>query len=171
MQRDHFLSRVESLQERLSRVKERIGLSYRQPATTEALGDLRTALEEMTLLEQQLVEQNKELAAAQESAEEETHRYQNLFELTPEAYLVTDRGGVVIEANEAAAALPIYNGAAPGAKLNAPGQTPGRTAAVNVAGPDTGNQPAQGSVAEVPVFFAPYGFQPGFRRPGPYGSG
>jgi PAS domain S-box-containing protein len=105
MQRDHFLSRVESLRERLSRVKERIRSSNGQSSTGEALGDLKTALEEMASIEEQLLRQNKELATARQSAEEERHRYRNLFELTPEAYLVTDGRGVIVEANQAAAAL------------------------------------------------------------------
>jgi two-component system sporulation sensor kinase A len=105
MQRDQFLGRVESLQERLNRVKERIRETNGQSATGEALRDLQTALEEMALLEEQLLGQTRELAAARESAEEERHRYRNLFEATPEAYLVTDGRGVIVEANEAAASL------------------------------------------------------------------
>jgi PAS domain S-box-containing protein len=105
MQRDDFLGRVESLRERLSRVKERIRSSNGPSAANEALGDLKNALEEMAALEEQLLGQNKELATARESAEEERHRYRNLFELTPEAYLVTDSRGVIVEANEAAASL------------------------------------------------------------------
>ncbi|MGH7834558.1 MAG: two-component system sensor histidine kinase NtrB [Candidatus Binatia bacterium] len=105
MQRDHFLSRVESLQKRLGQVRQRIRMAERQPATAVSLDDLKTALEEMTTLEQQLVEQNKELAEGRELAEEEKGRYRDLFDQTPEAYLVTDRRGVIVEANQAAAAL------------------------------------------------------------------
>ncbi|HEY9296836.1 MAG TPA: PAS domain S-box protein, partial [Phormidium sp.] len=62
------------------------------------LQELQCALEEMRL-------KNEQLAANQMLLESERQRYQELFEFTPHAYLVTDCAGVISEANQAAEKL------------------------------------------------------------------
>ncbi|MBE9104590.1 PAS domain S-box protein [Nostoc cf. edaphicum LEGE 07299] len=66
---------------------------------------LRETLEELQVVEEELRQQNKELAIARETAELEHQRYQDLFDLAPDAYLVTDVAGIIKEANYVAAAL------------------------------------------------------------------
>ena len=66
---------------------------------------LRETLEELQVIEEELRQQNEELAIALETAELEHQRYQDLFDLAPDAYLVTDVAGIIKEANYVAAAL------------------------------------------------------------------
>ncbi|AVH73695.1 PAS domain-containing sensor histidine kinase [Nostoc sp. 'Lobaria pulmonaria (5183) cyanobiont'] len=66
---------------------------------------LRETLEELQVVEEELRLQNEELAIARETAEFEHRRYQDLFDLAPDAYLVTDVDGIIKEANYVAAAL------------------------------------------------------------------
>lgn len=66
---------------------------------------LRETLEELQVVEEELRQQNEELAIARETAELECQRYQDLFDLAPDAYLVTDIAGVIKEVNYVAAAL------------------------------------------------------------------
>ncbi|MEH2441585.1 PAS domain-containing sensor histidine kinase [Nostoc sp.] len=54
---------------------------------------------------EELRQQNQELAIACETAELERRRYQDLFDLAPDAYLVTDVDGIIKEANYVTAAL------------------------------------------------------------------
>jgi PAS domain S-box-containing protein len=56
-------------------------------------------------IEQELGAQREELAAARGLVEVEQSRYKELFELAPDAYLVTDASGRILEANRAAGAL------------------------------------------------------------------
>ncbi|HEU4345604.1 MAG TPA: PAS domain S-box protein, partial [Candidatus Binatia bacterium] len=105
MQRDHFLSQIESLQTRLGQLKQRARVSDSHTVTSDSLNNLRTAVEEMGVLEEQLVQQSRQLVAARQEAESERARYQKLFEFAPDGYLVTDRRGIILEANAAAAAL------------------------------------------------------------------
>lgn len=63
-----------------------------------SLQELQCALEEMHL-------KNEELAVNQLLLESERQRYQELFDFTPHAYLVTDIAGVISEANQAAEKL------------------------------------------------------------------
>ena len=105
MQRDDFLSQIESLQTRLSELRQRLMRFGAPPVKAETFSDLRMAIEEMTVVEERLVDQSRELAAARQHAEAERERYRRLFEFVPDSYLVTDRRGMILEANEAAAAL------------------------------------------------------------------
>ncbi|MEH2170112.1 MAG: PAS domain S-box protein [Nostoc sp.] len=66
---------------------------------------LQETLEELRVVEEELRQQNEELAIARETAELEHQRYQHLFDLAPNAYLVTDVAGIIKEANYVAAAL------------------------------------------------------------------
>lgn len=70
-----------------------------------ALEELKVALEELHVAEEELKQQNEELEIARTRAEIERQRYHELFELAPDAYLVTDDKGIIREANQAAANL------------------------------------------------------------------
>jgi PAS domain S-box-containing protein len=67
--------------------------------------DLRQALEELRLANEELRAHNKELAAAHLQVEAERRRYHALFELAPDAYVVTDLDGIIGEANLSASLL------------------------------------------------------------------
>lgn len=67
--------------------------------------DLMETLEELQIVEEELRQQNEELAIARETTQLEHRRYQDLFDLAPDAYLVTDVSGIIKEANYVSAAL------------------------------------------------------------------
>jgi PAS domain S-box-containing protein len=71
----------------------------------EALEELSVALEELRVTEEEVRAQHEQLAEARQSVEAERDHYRELFELAPVAYLVTDRVGVIREANRRAASL------------------------------------------------------------------
>lgn len=67
--------------------------------------ELQQILEELQIIEEELRQQNEQLATAREITELERRRYQDLFEFTPDGFLVTDKFGVIQEANHAASSL------------------------------------------------------------------
>jgi PAS domain S-box-containing protein len=69
---------------------------------TKASADREPRLAE---IEQELEAQREQLATARRLVEIEQSRYKELFELAPDAYLVTDASGRILEANHAAATL------------------------------------------------------------------
>lgn len=75
------------------------------PRVDEAIESLHTTLEELRVTEEELRVQNEQLAHTQMLIEAERVRYEELFQLAPDAYLVTDARGIITEANHAAAAL------------------------------------------------------------------
>jgi PAS domain S-box-containing protein len=71
----------------------------------ESLSKLKDAYEELQAAEEELRRQNEELACARLAAERERNRYQDLFDFAPDGYLVTDAGGVILEANRVAVTM------------------------------------------------------------------
>jgi PAS domain S-box-containing protein len=68
-------------------------------------GDVRVLMEELNVAEEELHAQYDEILASRERLEQERIRYLELFELAPDAYLVTDVAGTIEEANVAAERL------------------------------------------------------------------
>lgn len=66
---------------------------------------LQESLESLEAVEAQLRDQNRELLTAHRAVEKERGRYQTLFELAPDGYLVTGLEGAIREANAGAATL------------------------------------------------------------------
>jgi PAS domain S-box-containing protein len=66
---------------------------------------LRDALEALRTAEESLLEEKAELMTAHESTLNTCKHYQEIFEQAPDGYLITDRLGVIQEANQAAARL------------------------------------------------------------------
>ncbi len=91
---------LKSLQEQ---VAEPNAVSRKQ--LLEAIGALQESLQELDVAEAELAQQNEELLVAREALEVERHRYRELFDEAPFAYLVTDANGMVTEANLAASVL------------------------------------------------------------------
>src|SRR4051794_2946908 len=67
--------------------------------------ELRLALEELRVVDEELRQQNEELSATHLQLDTERRRYHELFDLAPDAYLVTDLAGIIKEANQSAASL------------------------------------------------------------------
>jgi PAS domain S-box-containing protein len=63
------------------------------------------AVEELEVAEEELRQQNEELALTADAIRTEHARYEDLFQLAPDAYLVTDAAGAILEANRAAVSL------------------------------------------------------------------
>src|SRR5690606_21583456 len=74
-------------------------------ALREALEELRVQHEELVVAEEELRAQLDELGRMGLRLEAERERYADLFERAPDAYLVTDRFGVIRDANAAAVRL------------------------------------------------------------------
>ena len=99
-----LMSRVQTRMETLSSEAQQFPANHSLQLVT-TLEELRLAIEELHVAEEELITQNEQLIAAQQQAEAERERYQTLFELAPDGYLVTDINGIVREANRAAATL------------------------------------------------------------------
>jgi PAS domain S-box-containing protein len=71
----------------------------------ESFEELAVALEELSVAQEELLQQNQELQSARNQIEAQRQRYQDLFNLAPDAYLVTDGAGIIRSANRAASNL------------------------------------------------------------------
>lgn len=110
---------IEALHQRIEAFHERLDHHYpvlsdftRQShhpssdvSSPRASEDLQIAIEELRVAEEELRQQNEELQITQRRLEFERQRYLELFEFAPDAYLVTDRNGMIQEANRGAAKL------------------------------------------------------------------
>jgi len=72
---------------------------------TAAVDELRERAERLHEASEDLAAHNARLIAAQRELEDERARYRELFELAPDAFLLTDTDGIVVEANDRATAL------------------------------------------------------------------
>ena len=102
-----FYSRISAARKRAAEIYLKMGqaLAQQQELIIECFEELYAALKNLELAQEALNQQNRELATARELVEVEHQRYLDLFELIPNPYLVTDRKGVILEANHAAATL------------------------------------------------------------------
>ena len=100
MSPEEHAERLEAMHARLSGLTgpDTLGAS-------ETLEDLKVALEELRVAEEELRHQNEALAATHVQLELERRRYEELFESAPNAYLVTDHLGIILQANQSAARL------------------------------------------------------------------
>lgn len=112
---EHHKDKVETgIEQQIEAVRQRVD-ELRQGAENaaipseglleEAIAELSTTLEELQVTTEELSQQNTELLAMRQDLEAERQRYQTLFELAPDAYLVTDAKGVIQEANCASEVL------------------------------------------------------------------
>lgn len=97
---DRLQKQLKDLQ---AQVSEPASLSRKQ--VVEAIAALQESLQELDVAEAELAQQNEALLGAREALELERHRYRELFDRAPVAYLVTDDRGMIEEANLAASAL------------------------------------------------------------------
>jgi PAS domain-containing protein len=88
---DPFSRELRSARDRIAELRRRSrGTSRRGGLLPEALAELDEAIEELSVTGEQLRSQTGELTAARTALEAERHRYQELFESAPVAYLITD---------------------------------------------------------------------------------
>jgi PAS domain S-box-containing protein len=93
------MARLRELQQRAN------GILESSPLAAETIEELSVALEELRASTEELRAQHEEMLATRVEVEAGLRRYQELFELAPDAYLVTDLLGIIREANQAAAEL------------------------------------------------------------------
>jgi PAS domain S-box-containing protein len=95
------------LQRRVERLQQAAAHGALQPQTViqEALVELAGAIEELRVAEEELEVQSAQLTSMLAELDVETRRYQALFQLAPDAYVVTDARGMIQETNHAAGRL------------------------------------------------------------------
>jgi two-component system, cell cycle sensor histidine kinase and response regulator CckA len=99
-------SQIEKVYQRISLLRQRATESpVKQNLLEKALKDLHFVLEELQTSDEELRHQNQELIEIQQEVELERQRYQTLFNMAPDGYLVTDLQGKIQKANHVAAQL------------------------------------------------------------------
>lgn len=103
---DIFTRQVETVNSRLHKLFRDAGISSsKSQMLAEALKELGVISEELQVAVDELMIQNEELAATRMRIQAERQRYENLFDFTLDAQLVTDLDGTILEANRAACNL------------------------------------------------------------------
>src|SRR5262245_28793645 len=77
--------------------------AIRSTIPTQMVEELSTALEELHVAAEVMHAQADQLAESQLVIERERYYFQELFDLAPDGYIVTDQDGVIRRANRAAA--------------------------------------------------------------------
>lgn len=97
---------IAAVYQRALQLREQATTDPIEPALLEqALKELYFVLEELQASDAELHQQNQALADTRLQIDLERQRYRTLFELAPDAYLVTDEKGKIYQANQAAEAL------------------------------------------------------------------
>ncbi|MBE9006500.1 PAS domain S-box protein [Fortiea sp. LEGE XX443] len=98
---------IEAAQQRLEQIQQQANSSSNTSdhLISVAIAELSIALEELSIAAAKLHRQNQELLETRQMLDWERQRYQDLFNFAPEAYLVTDEQGIILEANQAAQTL------------------------------------------------------------------
>jgi PAS domain S-box-containing protein len=103
---DKFTQRTHRMYRRLTDLYENLNTMPIMPdVLPQALVELGSASEIVSLATEELHQQNEELIQTRTLLEAERQRYQDLFEFAPDAYLVTDTLGIIREANHTTATL------------------------------------------------------------------
>lgn len=101
---DRFHHRIHELTERVRDLRGRIE-TLGQPGARITLHELQRSLDDLRAAERDLLEHEREDSVARDALERERSRYSELFDFVPDPSLVTDREGVIEEANRAATHL------------------------------------------------------------------
>lgn len=104
---DRFARQINAVQRRTETLNQSLAEpSSLQPGLlVQAFNQLHDALEELRVTHNELLNQKEQLAECYQSAELERQRYRDLFNFAPDAYLITDHDGNIIDANRAATNL------------------------------------------------------------------
>ena len=86
---------------------QRRAASHKEPATllARSLAELSTALEEVRVAQEQIVESRARMEQLQEELRDQAARYWQLFDEIPQPYVVTRADSIIVEANKAASQL------------------------------------------------------------------
>jgi PAS domain-containing protein len=93
------VQRFNNLQRRAQNGRER------SPLLTRALAELETALEELRVAHEQLIETRARLERIQGELRSEKERYWQMFDALPDAHVVSKADSTIVEANRVAAQL------------------------------------------------------------------
>ncbi|PPS40263.1 response regulator [Chroococcidiopsis sp. TS-821] len=103
MSSEQFRQYIRTIQKQIAKLQEELARDWSEIA--EALDglqliheEMQTSLEAAEVVEQTLLQQNQQIAAAYQY-------YYDLFQTSPIAYVVTDANGLILEANQAIAQL------------------------------------------------------------------
>jgi PAS domain S-box-containing protein len=99
-----FTEQVEELRQRLEALLRRADARQRPPIMA-AWEELSAVLEDLGAVGEELRRRNEEMAVTSERLETERQHYQQLFDLAPDGYVVTDAEGIIQEANRPIASL------------------------------------------------------------------
>lgn len=104
---DRFARQINAVQRRTETLNQSLAEpSSLQPGLlVQAFNQLHDALEELRVTHDELLNQKEQLVNCYRNAELERQRYRNLFDFAPDAYLITDHDGNIVDANRAAANL------------------------------------------------------------------
>jgi len=100
MSPEEFGNRLRIAHDRIANLSQ-----YEDVDSEQAVEELRSAVEELRVADEELRAQNEELVTAHLEVEAERRRYHELFDLAPDAYLVTNLAGIIDEANLSASRL------------------------------------------------------------------
>jgi PAS domain S-box-containing protein len=103
-QESRYKQGIHSVDGQLQSLRDAVAQSH-DPELECFLEELSTCLEELRSADEELIARNQELIAAATDLKNQEKRYHDLFEFSPDGYVVTDLKGVIQEANLAAAKL------------------------------------------------------------------
>ena len=100
---ENFEQYIEYAQQRLDLINQEVIDSSKssKELLTETISELSIFLEELYIAQEELEQQNEELIATRLELEKERQNYQDLFQLAPDGYLVTNPKGTIHQANQA----------------------------------------------------------------------
>lgn len=98
---------LQAAQQRLARLQQLAASADGDSATIldATIRELCLSMEELNVTVEELHRQNEDLQLTRQALEQEQLHYRTLFDLAPDGYVVTNRNGLIIEANCAAADL------------------------------------------------------------------
>lgn len=104
---DMFTQQLKTLQQRVAVLYQKTNTSAPLPDSvlSSIFKELGTSSEELEVAAEEMLQQTEEVVSLQHQLEVERKRYHDLFESMPDAYLITDAQGKILEANSAAATL------------------------------------------------------------------
>ncbi|HEY0511039.1 MAG TPA: ATP-binding protein [Thermoanaerobaculia bacterium] len=105
MPTESSLAKLSSAQRRLKSLQREAARLHSPETFATELSALQGHLAELEVAYEELEQQNQELITTREELETQRHRYLQLFDQAPFAYLVTDVQGIVEEANQTAVKL------------------------------------------------------------------
>jgi PAS domain S-box-containing protein len=106
MTTEEWHHQIEAFQQQVETLRSAISYPTRwSTALKDAVEAMQISLEELQVAGEERQQQLVAIAEAQQATALVSQRYQALFDLAPDGYLVTDESGVIQEINRAAAAL------------------------------------------------------------------